>query len=157
MRRGENCYALLNDNKVPFAKMWSSALVSKPADWGPHIDITGNFFAPPESTSDYQPPAELINWLAKGDSPIFIGFGSMVIADTATLVKTFCYVSAVNSAAAADVAVTSLSAHCEATSTTNSHCKNITVPLLVSHTVLYTSIAVSWVITFAHFAHPHTV
>eukprot|EP00953_Heterococcus_sp_UTEX-ZZ885_P032528 16981-Heterococcus_DN1.PRE.3 len=36
MRRGENCYALLNDNKVPFAKMWSSALVSKPADWGPH-------------------------------------------------------------------------------------------------------------------------
>eukprot|EP00953_Heterococcus_sp_UTEX-ZZ885_P032527 16981-Heterococcus_DN1.PRE.2 len=52
------------------------------------IDITGNFFAPPKSTSDYQPPAELINWLAKGDSPIFIGFGSMVIADTATLVKT---------------------------------------------------------------------
>jgi hypothetical protein len=37
MRRGENCYALLNDNKVPFAKMWSSALVSKPADWGPHV------------------------------------------------------------------------------------------------------------------------
>jgi hypothetical protein len=52
------------------------------------IDITGNFFAPPKSTSDYQPPAELVDWLAKGDSPIFIGFGSMVIADTAALVKT---------------------------------------------------------------------
>jgi hypothetical protein len=52
------------------------------------IDITGNFFAPPKSTSDYQPPAELVDWLAKSDSPIFIGFGSMVIADTAALVKT---------------------------------------------------------------------
>jgi sterol 3beta-glucosyltransferase len=52
------------------------------------IDITGNFFAPPKSISDYQPPAELVDWLAKGDAPIFIGFGSMVIADTAALVKT---------------------------------------------------------------------
>jgi hypothetical protein len=39
IRRGENGYALINDNKVPFAKMWSPSLVPKPKDWGPHVSI----------------------------------------------------------------------------------------------------------------------
>jgi hypothetical protein len=40
IRRGENGYALINDNKVPFAKMWSPSLVPKPKDWGPHVSVT---------------------------------------------------------------------------------------------------------------------
>jgi hypothetical protein len=39
IRRGENGYALINDNKVPFAKMWSPSLVPKPKDWGPHVSV----------------------------------------------------------------------------------------------------------------------
>jgi hypothetical protein len=30
--------------QVPFAKMWSSALVPKPVDWKAHIDVVGGFY-----------------------------------------------------------------------------------------------------------------
>jgi hypothetical protein len=52
------------------------------------VDITGNFFGEPKGNANYQPPPELAEFLAKGEPPIFIGFGSMVIEDTAALVKT---------------------------------------------------------------------
>jgi sterol 3beta-glucosyltransferase len=54
------------------------------------VDITGNFFGAPKGNANYQPPPELAEFLAKGEPPIFIGFGSMVIEDTAALVKTVC-------------------------------------------------------------------
>lgn len=57
---------------------------------GDHIDIVGNFFVDQSSGNDgkppYKPPTDLKNWLDAGDPPIFVGFGSMVIADTAALV-----------------------------------------------------------------------
>jgi hypothetical protein len=54
------------------------------------VDITGNFFGAPKGNANYQPPPELAEFLANGEPPIFIGFGSMVIEDTAALVKTVC-------------------------------------------------------------------
>ena len=41
----------------------------------------GNGDKPP-----YTPPSDLQTWLGAGDPPIFVGFGSMVISDTASLV-----------------------------------------------------------------------
>ncbi|KAK3236066.1 hypothetical protein CYMTET_53782 [Cymbomonas tetramitiformis] len=78
-----NGASLLNSNKVPFSKMWSEAVLPKPKDWGPHISVVGNFFY--DRASSYSPPEELKQWLESGDLPVFVGFGSMVIDNTAKL------------------------------------------------------------------------
>ena len=69
--------------QVPFVKMWSPTLVPKPDDWGDNVDVVGGFFL--NTASDYTPPKDLEVFLAAGPEPIFIGFGSMVIEDTASL------------------------------------------------------------------------
>lgn len=95
IRAGENGANLLNNLRVPFAKMWSAALVPRPPDWGEHIDVIGNVFPPlppPDSSvGGYVAPRELLEWLAEtsedgtSDPPVFIGFGSMVIKDPSRL------------------------------------------------------------------------
>jgi sterol 3beta-glucosyltransferase len=46
LRTGERGGMMLHSNRVPFAKMWSPSFVPKPEDWGPMIDVVGNFFSP---------------------------------------------------------------------------------------------------------------
>lgn len=46
------------------------------SDWGPLVDVVGYCFL--NLASKYQPPEEFIQWIGKGSSPIYIGFGSMV-------------------------------------------------------------------------------
>ncbi|KMU78035.1 UDP-glucose,sterol transferase [Coccidioides immitis RMSCC 3703] len=65
--------------RVPYTYCWSSALLPKPRDWGPNIDISGFFFL--EMASKYTPPPELSEFLAAGPPPVYIGFGSIVIDD----------------------------------------------------------------------------
>ncbi|KAI1120431.1 putative sterol glucosyltransferase [Nemania abortiva] len=69
---------LTNTLKIPFTFCWSPALVPKPADWGPHIDVCGFFFREPVA---YSPPKELEQFIQNGAPPIYIGFGSIVIDD----------------------------------------------------------------------------
>ncbi|KAK3268016.1 hypothetical protein CYMTET_23456 [Cymbomonas tetramitiformis] len=76
---------LLNINHVPFTKMWSPAICPKVKDWGPNIDVVGNFFT--NAASSYTPPPEFAQFLSVEPAPIFIGFGSMVIKDTSRLTK----------------------------------------------------------------------
>ncbi|KAI7744709.1 hypothetical protein M8C21_001489 [Ambrosia artemisiifolia] len=59
----------------PIGYMWSPHVVSKPSDWGPLVDVVGYCFL--NLGSKYQPPEEFIEWIGKGSSPIYIGFGSM--------------------------------------------------------------------------------
>ncbi|ONM20545.1 Sterol 3-beta-glucosyltransferase UGT80A2 [Zea mays] len=63
-------------NDIPHAYIWSPYLVPKPKDWGPKIDVVGFCFL--DLASDYEPPETLLRWLGSGDSPIYIGFGSLV-------------------------------------------------------------------------------
>ena len=126
---------MLNELRVPFAKMWSPSLVPSPDDYGYHIDVVGNVFPPTADASEkadsalpgensrspsdsttssagsdgmrgrsdnngttmssslepgYVPDPELEEWLSLEGArkPIFIGFGSMIISDTAKLVAT---------------------------------------------------------------------
>lgn len=65
--------------KVPYTYMWSPALVPKPKDWGPEIDIGGYVFL--DLASDYTPPDDLKKFLDDGEPPIYIGFGSIVVDD----------------------------------------------------------------------------
>ncbi|KAH8879710.1 sterol glucosyltransferase [Thozetella sp. PMI_491] len=62
--------------RVPFTYCWSPALVPKPQDWGPHIDVCGFFFREPP---EYTPPPDLDQFLRSGPPPVYIGFGSIVI------------------------------------------------------------------------------
>lgn len=64
---------------VPFAYLWSPSLVPKPADWGGEIDICGFVFL--DLASSFTPPEPLEEFLNAGDTPIYIGFGSIVVDD----------------------------------------------------------------------------
>ncbi|TGO61015.1 hypothetical protein BOTNAR_0136g00180 [Botryotinia narcissicola] len=70
---------------IPFTYCWSPALVSKPQDWPPHIDVCGFFFRPPPS---YDPDARILGFLEAGPRPIYIGFGSIVMEDPKAMTAT---------------------------------------------------------------------
>ena len=75
---------LINAFSVPFVKMWSPSLAPKPRDWGHNVDVVGGFYL--DQASSYSPPVALVDFLRDDlPPPIFIGFGSMVIEDTAAL------------------------------------------------------------------------
>ncbi|KAF5017963.1 hypothetical protein F66182_10072 [Fusarium sp. NRRL 66182] len=64
---------------VPFTYLWSPGLVPKPQDWGSEVDVAGFVFL--DLASTFQPPKELEDFLAAGETPIYIGFGSIVVDD----------------------------------------------------------------------------
>uniref|UniRef100_A0A7S2RU56 Erythromycin biosynthesis protein CIII-like C-terminal domain-containing protein n=1 Tax=Rhizochromulina marina TaxID=1034831 RepID=A0A7S2RU56_9STRA len=69
---------------VPCAYLWSEALVPRPRDWGPHIEVVGSVFNLDDGT--YAPPERLRDFLAASpEPPIYIGFGSMVLDDEGDL------------------------------------------------------------------------
>jgi UDP:flavonoid glycosyltransferase YjiC (YdhE family) len=63
----------------------SPAVLPKPNDWGDHIDICGFSFLP--SKPDYTPPDEIARFLEAGPTPIYVGFGSIVVDDQIRLTK----------------------------------------------------------------------
>lgn len=53
-----------------------SPLVMPPARrWGPHLSVTGYWFH--DGPTEWQPPQALADFLARGERPVYIGFGSM--------------------------------------------------------------------------------
>ena len=78
--------ALLEDHEVPFTYLWPESLVPKPQDWGPHIDLAN--FIQYEQALTYEPPAALLDFLAAGEAPIYVGFGSVVAQDPVALTRT---------------------------------------------------------------------
>ncbi|TID06936.1 Sterol 3-beta-glucosyltransferase UGT80B1 [Colletotrichum higginsianum] len=70
--------------KIPHTYCWSPAVVSKPADWGPEVDVCG-FFMRDEPA--YSPPADLDAFLSSGPPPVYVGFGSIVIDDPTRLTE----------------------------------------------------------------------
>lgn len=65
--------------RVPFSYLWSPSLVPKPQDWGDEIAVSGFVFL--DLASSYKPPEPLAEFLAAGEAPIYIGFGSIVVDD----------------------------------------------------------------------------
>lgn len=64
---------------MPYGYIWSPHLVPKAKDWGPKIDVVGFCFL--DLASNYKPPDDLVKWLAKGQKPIYIGFGSLPVQE----------------------------------------------------------------------------
>ncbi len=54
---------------------YSPTVVPRPPDWGDHVHVTGYWFLDPPA--DWQPPADLLDFLEAGPPPVYIGFGSM--------------------------------------------------------------------------------
>jgi UDP:flavonoid glycosyltransferase YjiC (YdhE family) len=75
--------ALLDDNEVPYTYLWPPSLVPKPADWGPHIELANFTFY--DRAGTFEPPRPLLDFLAAGEAPIYVGFGSVVVEDPAAL------------------------------------------------------------------------
>ncbi|KAK5992898.1 Sterol 3-beta-glucosyltransferase UGT80B1 [Cladobotryum mycophilum] len=70
---------LLQRLKISYTYCWSPALIPKPNDWGPHIDVAGFYFL--NLASSYTPDPALASFLAAGPPPVYIGFGSIVVDD----------------------------------------------------------------------------
>ncbi|KAI4717975.1 UDP-Glycosyltransferase/glycogen phosphorylase [Aureobasidium sp. EXF-10727] len=62
--------------KVPFTYCWSPALVPKPRDWPEYID-----------TPTYSAEPTLLDFLAAGPAPVYIGFGSIVLDNPAKMLS----------------------------------------------------------------------
>ena len=63
--------------KVPDTYLWSPYFVPKPPDWGPEINLAGFVFLEPANT--FEPPESPMKFLEAGDTPVYIGFGSIVV------------------------------------------------------------------------------
>jgi sterol 3beta-glucosyltransferase len=64
----------MNKQKLPFLYGFSPSFLPKPLDWPDWTHVTGNWFL--DSPKDWQAPKELIDFLAAGSPPVYIGFGN---------------------------------------------------------------------------------
>ncbi|KAF2272065.1 UDP-Glycosyltransferase/glycogen phosphorylase [Westerdykella ornata] len=71
--------------KIPFTYCWSPALIPKPQDWDRHISIAGFYFL--DLASNYTPEPDLAAFLAAGEPPVYIGFGSIVVDDPDSMTR----------------------------------------------------------------------
>ncbi|WP_160147682.1 glycosyltransferase [Arthrobacter sp. TS-15] len=56
---------------------YSRHVVPVPEDYPPSAHVTGYWFLDHNEDDDYDPPAQLVDFLAAGEPPVYIGFGSM--------------------------------------------------------------------------------
>jgi UDP:flavonoid glycosyltransferase YjiC (YdhE family) len=61
--------------RYPTFHGFSTAVVPRPADWRPQLEVVGYWW--PARPSSWAPPADLAGFLDAGPPPVFIGFGSM--------------------------------------------------------------------------------
>jgi hypothetical protein len=76
---GDNPFAVMLRERLPTLYGLSSAVLPRPADWGPELSLTGYWFL--DRLPGWTPPRELTDFLAAGPAPICVGFGSMPSVD----------------------------------------------------------------------------
>jgi sterol 3beta-glucosyltransferase len=75
-----------NPRQTPLLFAYSPIVLPKPTDWtAKNIHITGYFTL--ETSDTYDPPADLVDYLASGDPPVCVTFGSMVNKDAENLFR----------------------------------------------------------------------
>jgi sterol 3beta-glucosyltransferase len=63
----------------PVLMAFSERVIPHPPDWDAQLEVTGYWFL--ERLPDWAPPADLVRFLEAGPPPVYIGFGSMGVAD----------------------------------------------------------------------------
>ncbi|MQA85192.1 MAG: glycosyltransferase [Streptosporangiales bacterium] len=66
---------LQHKQRRPVIYGFSESVVPRPADWGDWLQLTGYWFRDPPV--GWRPPAELTRFLADGEPPVVVTFGSM--------------------------------------------------------------------------------
>lgn len=72
--------------RTPHFLGYSPSVLPKPADWGPHVHVTGYWFMPPDK--QWQPAPELVAFLQQGPPPVYVGFGSVTLRNPAEFTRT---------------------------------------------------------------------
>ena len=70
---------------TPVMHAFSSQIMPEPKDWPDYATMTGYWFL--DASTDWQPPADLVDFLEAGDPPVYVGFGSMAGRDPEGLTK----------------------------------------------------------------------
>ncbi|NOJ91479.1 glycosyltransferase family 1 protein [Corallococcus coralloides] len=65
----------VDGSAVPALYGFSEQLLPRPADWPPHVQVTGCWFL--DEADSWTPPAELRAFLEAGPPPVYVSFGSM--------------------------------------------------------------------------------
>ncbi|KAF2661730.1 glycosyltransferase family 1 protein [Lophiostoma macrostomum CBS 122681] len=77
-------------NSRPFLYNFSKHVVPPPGDWPDWVKVTGYWFL--DESDNYEPPEDLVAFIAKARKDnkklVYIGFGSIVIDDSAVLTQT---------------------------------------------------------------------
>ncbi len=63
------------DKKHPAIVSCSNFVFPRPKDWNENIHQNGYWFV--EESADYTPPKKVLDFLSKGETPVYIGFGSV--------------------------------------------------------------------------------
>lgn len=89
-RHGMSAYSVVGpmnevrNRTAPFLYGFSRHIIPRPSAWDARVHITGYWFLGREP--DWQPPAELVDFLDDGPPPIYMGFGSLVHNDMERIV-----------------------------------------------------------------------
>ncbi|MGB3574422.1 MAG: glycosyltransferase [Phormidesmis sp.] len=74
-----NSERAIRGKPVPIMYAYSSAVLPVPSDWDDHSNVTGYWFL--DSDETWEPPSDLAAFLAEGEAPVYVGFGSMAAED----------------------------------------------------------------------------
>ncbi len=80
-------YEEMKQQRIPMLYYFSPSVLPRPADWNEHNLVTGYWYLD-DAHSHWQPPAELVRFLAAGPPPVYVGFGSMHTRRSAMLSET---------------------------------------------------------------------
>jgi sterol 3beta-glucosyltransferase len=65
--------------RIPTLHAYSPSVLPRPGDWSPRTEVTG--YCVLDAHDSWRPPRELVDFLASGPPPIYVGFGSMTGRD----------------------------------------------------------------------------
>lgn len=74
----------------PILQLWSEHVVPRPSDAAPNLETTGFVRMPSavrQRLGEATPPPALVDWLARGPAPLYLGFGSMPVLDPLAMTK----------------------------------------------------------------------
>lgn len=73
---------------APVMYGFSPHVFARPPDWNQHIHITGYWFL--DRLPGWAPPMDLVEFLAAGEQPVYVGFGSMNTRDPESATRLVC-------------------------------------------------------------------
>jgi sterol 3beta-glucosyltransferase len=68
-------YEQVRERRLPVLYYYSPSILPSPPDWGKHYHVTGYWFL--NDDTGWQPSQALLDFLADGAPPVYVGFGSM--------------------------------------------------------------------------------